>query len=457
LQGIRRVLLGDKQQAALQGIVSRAIDAAVDDIVAADECDDVRVALHRDGPDSAVVRIGDIVTIRGAVTGALGQRLEILAEQGYTVNSDNLIGALAQHIVAGIEGDANRGGLLTPLAERLRHERLAGVGEETVRQLRDVNRTLTVIANSSVGGDSDGLTTGSPQAVSAAKDPAAAPFWMPTSEEIDGCLAALHIPIVNIPIVAEWVNRKVDERLGGQSVRHQGVVNDFPLENLDESTRQAVRDFVSHLMTFLQPETILASALYVSHQKIARMYDAYRGAIQERRLNNKVKEVETSSEKFRLVYRYLGSSGRLASATVLSARGEVAASWPESLIYFSGDFILKIDEAVLAQIPDAAAIIRERDEANMNGAVSAVFESWNPYFLPIVRFDGRVGPQRVVVVASRKYFSVQSHTITALGRALLGGVITLSGFGMLQPSEGGRKELQPVAFTISRDRRHRGR
>lgn len=137
VRGLCHLLGGGKQQNALADVVAKAIASAVGNVVAPGQLDAVREALDRELPDSEPVRVSDIADLRAAVLGQVGPRVAVLADQGFDIDSGRLIDEIAARIVAGISADADRGGPLQPLAERLRHEDIAarmealkvGVGE----------------------------------------------------------------------------------------------------------------------------------------------------------------------------------------------------------------------------------------------------------------------------------------------------------------------------------------
>jgi hypothetical protein len=145
---------GDRQQRALETIVASSVDAAVDGVVADRERADVREALLRELPqDTDAVRPGDILDLETAVSRVLGPRLELLQEQGYRIDFTRLTNTLARLIRQGIQADADRGGPLAPLAEHIRHERVATASEATAAateamagDLRAIRRTFVTAA-----------------------------------------------------------------------------------------------------------------------------------------------------------------------------------------------------------------------------------------------------------------------------------------------------------------------
>jgi hypothetical protein len=141
-RGLRRLLVGDKQQNALIAVVREAISFTVEMVVTADDRETVREALLRESPDTTEVQIKDVLMLRTAVLSQVRPRLDILAEQGFRVDLDRVARVLADEIGVGIQENAARGGALMPLAQFLRDERAAVAAEEAVEQLRAVNRAL---------------------------------------------------------------------------------------------------------------------------------------------------------------------------------------------------------------------------------------------------------------------------------------------------------------------------
>ena len=85
----------------------------------------------------------DIVSLRDLVRRLISPRLEVLAEQGYHVDTDRLSVVVAARMAAGIQADAAHGGVLGPAAQWLRHQ-------ETIGQLREVNQRLSQPIQASV-------------------------------------------------------------------------------------------------------------------------------------------------------------------------------------------------------------------------------------------------------------------------------------------------------------------
>jgi hypothetical protein len=92
----------------------------------------VEEGLRREGPDSAEIDVGDVLALGEAVQRLISPRLAALAEQGHHADAGRLADAITQKIVEGIQLNAVRGGPLGPLADHLRHERLAGAADQIV-------------------------------------------------------------------------------------------------------------------------------------------------------------------------------------------------------------------------------------------------------------------------------------------------------------------------------------
>lgn len=146
---IGKLARGDRQQIALEAIVTRSVDTAVDALVADRERGDVREVLLRDfRQDTDAVGPGDILGLEAAVSRALGPRLELLQEQGFRLDPVRFTNTLAGLIREGIEADADRGGPLVPLAEHMRHERVATASEATAAASRAMADELQAIRRS---------------------------------------------------------------------------------------------------------------------------------------------------------------------------------------------------------------------------------------------------------------------------------------------------------------------
>jgi hypothetical protein len=199
---------GDRQQRALETIVARSVDAAVDGVVADPERADVRDALLRELPqDTDAVRPGDILDLDTAVSRVLGPRLELLQEQGYRIDSTRLTNTLARLIRQGIQADADRGGPLAPLAEHIRHERVATASEATAAaseamagDLRAIRRTLMTAAKDRTIQDTGRERVGQPIA------DLAGPLAL-------GVHQAVSAGDTRLPVLPEYVPRDHDAQL----------------------------------------------------------------------------------------------------------------------------------------------------------------------------------------------------------------------------------------------------
>lgn len=116
---LARWLGGDKQAKALRPVVSKAIQAAVEEIDVPGDREAVVGVLRREGPGIPEIDISDVLALREAVLRLISPRLAVLAEQGYQVDADRLADAITQRMESGIQFDAARGGPLAPVAELL--------------------------------------------------------------------------------------------------------------------------------------------------------------------------------------------------------------------------------------------------------------------------------------------------------------------------------------------------
>ena len=140
---LARLLGGDKQAKALHSVVSEAIRAAVGEIAVSADREAVAEALRRKSRGTQGVDIRDVLALREAVLRLISPRLAVLAEQGYRADADRLADAITQRIEDGIQLNAVRGGPLAPVADLLRHERLAGTGEEMSRDVKEMLRLMS--------------------------------------------------------------------------------------------------------------------------------------------------------------------------------------------------------------------------------------------------------------------------------------------------------------------------
>src|SRR5260370_20374666 len=97
-------------------------------------------ALRRGGPDTPGIDIRNVLALREAVLSVVTPQLSVLADQGYRADVDRLADAITQRIEDGIQFNAARGGPLTPVADLLHHEKLAGTGNRTAAAVEEAVR-----------------------------------------------------------------------------------------------------------------------------------------------------------------------------------------------------------------------------------------------------------------------------------------------------------------------------
>lgn len=152
---LRNVLLGDKQQRALQRILQSAIMAAVQQTVDEHSAQDVQEALMRDEPGSSIAVISEAVSLRQCIATRISPRIDMLIEQGYIIDRSMLSSAIEDLLIRGIQMDAARSGPLASVAELLRYEELAHSARETVTQLELINLKMDAAASFARAGQGD--------------------------------------------------------------------------------------------------------------------------------------------------------------------------------------------------------------------------------------------------------------------------------------------------------------
>jgi hypothetical protein len=259
-----------------------------------------------------------------------------------------------------------------------------------------------------------------------APHPAEAPRTPPRLTGLDRCLTALGVPGEELGEASRWLA--------------QAVSGDYPREPAPDGTwppevRHAVAAFQRELALFVWPEQLLASSFYLSTSKLTRMYRAYRGQL--------AAECEHNADRFRLLHRYLSAHQRLAFGPSMLLLGEPLPAGDDTWLYFSGDFTIRLGTGLLDAVPSARQIIESGSRDRIYHLAAEVFGPPDPFFLPLIEFEGTLGPYEVTMVVSRKYVGLESLSARALGSALTGDSIPLAGFATLSG-----RELQPIVCRI---------
>jgi hypothetical protein len=152
----------------------------------------------------------------------------------------------------------------------------------------------------------------------------------------------------------------------------------------------------------------------------------------------------STEDKFIALHRHLGMRGLVASAPILQLLGRPLPADSETMLYFAGEFTLRMDDEIYGLLPELRETEDEKNAGEILKAVSSIFSSADPFFYPMVRFAGDFWGREVVLVLSRKYLEVDSRTSAVLGNALHGKPVTVAGFGMADESH----ELYPLALKI---------
>jgi hypothetical protein len=240
------------------------------------------------------------------------------------------------------------------------------------------------------------------------------------------CLTALGVPDADLVAATEWLaGRAADEYDDA----------DMPGASWPADVRQTVSAFERDLELFIWPERLLASSFYLSTSKLTRAFRAYR---------RELGDEQEPADRFRLLHRYLSERGRLAFGPSLLLLDQPFPSGDDKWLYFSGQFTIAVTDSLLEAVPEARQIIASSDRQNIYNLVGRIFGPDDPFFLPIIQFEGSVGPHDLTIVMSRKYVGVESFSASALGSALLGAPVAMSGFATLAG-----RELQPVICRIA--------
>jgi hypothetical protein len=142
LRALGRTWKGDPQSNALATLARQSVASCVKAVVPPSDADAVAEALLRDDGAATRLRVSDVPDLRHAILAALGERLEVLAEQWFDIDSESLADCLATKITVGIMNDAARGGVLKPLAERVLADQAAKMRERGVDELSAIRSAM---------------------------------------------------------------------------------------------------------------------------------------------------------------------------------------------------------------------------------------------------------------------------------------------------------------------------
>lgn len=266
-----------------------------------------------------------------------------------------------------------------------------------------------------------------------------------SDDELSRCLDALGVPSGALSRIAEAVRSEIAAELAADGQYQQ---SDVLPPVLADPVKARVDAFRRHLLSFVRPERLLADSFYLSSQKINRMFRAYGDRLRADPTVGASADV-TPERRFLMLHEYMSAKRRLAFAPTRILLGQEIPQDGDTWVYFTGDFELRLDDSVLDQVPEARQVIESSNVANLYNIVGRLFTSPDPFFFPIVQFDGDVGAGRTTLVASRKYIGIGSNTATGLGQALAGHAVSLAGFGTLNATGRESSELQAIVCRMS--------
>jgi hypothetical protein len=267
-----------------------------------------------------------------------------------------------------------------------------------------------------------------------------------SEDELARCLRAIGVADAAVPVTAEAIRREIAMRLAAQDSR--AVSSDQSPLLPDARVRHRVDAFRRHLLAFLQPERLVADSFYLSTQKINRMIRTYSDSIPLDRTVD-ASPNDSPERRFLRLHQYMSAKRRLVFAPARTLLGQELPHDGETWVYYTGSFVLRLDSSVLDQISEARGVIESSNRSNLYNIVSRLFASPDPFYFPIVEFEGSLGPSHTTLVASRKHIVIESHSATGLAQALIGDAVWLSGFGTLNATGPEASELQAIACRMS--------
>ncbi|MEU5642385.1 toll/interleukin-1 receptor domain-containing protein [Streptomyces milbemycinicus] len=284
--------------------------------------------------------------------------------------------------------------------------------------------------------------------------------WLPKLD-ITQCLEPLGVPESDREAVTRWLlanidgqlrrEQRVPRRLRGQPVTLENV-EDLPShQSWRPGLDRAIRSLLAHLLSFLQPERLIASSFYVSTEKVNRLFRSYSGSLPNGSgASTAGPDDESLLRKFLLLHQYFNSCERLVFAPTQVLLGRQLPVDGDTWVYFTGEFYLGVDLDNFRGNEELRPLIEGAGSADSYNLAHRIFGSPDPFFFPVVEFTGRMeSMHEAVMIASRKYINIESYSIGAFARALQRNSLPLAGFGTLHAQQPGVVEIHPIAFRLT--------
>jgi hypothetical protein len=269
------------------------------------------------------------------------------------------------------------------------------------------------------------------------------PTLMLSGEELRACLCALKVPDADVPKITAWIEECVARSIHPLSVRPFDRLS-MPFSGASPLQGRLVH-FLRDLLGFIQPERIFATDAYLSQAKLERYFRVYGQAMEEAGGWSDTGRQEPDHRKFTALFRHLGSRGLVVSAPILQLLGRPLPLDPDTIIYFTGEFTLRLDREILDCFPGLEERIDRPETDSLHGMAYKIFGAADPFFYPMVRFTGNFWGRETALVMSRKHLKVDSSTTTAFVDALRGRPVKVVGFGTIDESP----ELHPLSLQVS--------
>ncbi|MFD8753635.1 hypothetical protein ACFV0O_22070 [Kitasatospora sp. NPDC059577] len=237
------------------------------------------------------------------------------------------------------------------------------------------------------------------------------------------CVAALGVPPEQADTAVDRLHRTGTE---------DGPLRPSPVTAPPDRLAE-LEAFAVHLRCFARPEqTLLRRKLYPSRGKLDETYGP---------LGHRLGVTDHPAERFRLLHRHLAAQRRLAFGPALLLSGEALPGDDTSWLYFHGTFSLT--DATRSSMARAVGARRWGKGTTAGEVAAEIFLSPDPRTVPLLEFEGSIGPHRVSMVLSRGYLPYDSLTYGHLTRVVDGREPVLRGFGTVDPAD---DEIRPIVL-----------
>ncbi len=260
---------------------------------------------------------------------------------------------------------------------------------------------------------------------------------MVTPERLLTCLARLGLDEPETTGAIAWMEEELQRRSSSDNWSDRSAREEALRRTSRNPALKNAIDFLRAYIECVAPAELVGGSFYVSATKIGQMYRSYR-------LGASTHEPQpTVEDKFHRLHEHLAGRNRIAFLPATLVLGEPLSSAGDSLVYFTSQFVLMIDDELLTRFPSARRALESGSRQDRYGLVSEIFQCPDPMTYSLVEFTATIGKRPVRMVLSRKHIAMGSMTATSLSNAITRRPVGIAGFGMLQ-TIGGELEIAPL-------------